>query len=743
MTQNKNVIFTASSRVWAALIALIMMLTLMAPVDSHAAGKAKSGNAYAKSIKTSAGKLTPKFNKKKNSYVVKLKAGQASAKITFTKAHKKAKLYVKNNKGKYKFVKGSKVKMVVKVGKGSSKKVSLRIVAENKKNRKTYTVTVKREATASGSPATPPSPGASGAAGSLVSRLAELDKNLYVYRDFADGFNNFTQKAWMGDNAANVPKMNEAATPGYAGVSGLAAEIDFRRHSWGGYMFLNGSLKAGETQPDPDFGKTECGLDLTGASRLVFYAKGETGKEKVEFFMGGMGWNGNQKTSKYPDSTKKVTLGVVSLKKTWTKYEINLSGKDLSRIGCGFGWVASNLYNDVSKVKFSLDDIHYEFPKARTGPVFLQSYASAKPGTDDSIINNFAYLYDNAAAALTLSYAGEHARARQIADAIVYALNNDRFYTDGRMRNAYSAGDPRSFKGWFSRNEKGAGKAFARMPGFYDRADGEWYEDYYAVSSATGNMAWAVTALCEVYRNAPKRTEYLNAARKVGDFILTLKDDKGAGGFLAGYEDWEGRAFPARYKSTEHNIDLITVYGLLAKLTREKKYADAAAHAKEFVLAMYDAKKHCFYTGTAEDGVTISKEVLPLDCNTWAILALGDSFKDGAKVMAFVEQSMRVAGKPGYDFNQDKDGVWFEGTAQAALAYKQIGATAKYKEIMAYLNANALKDGSLFAADRNGVTTGFIVSGTNIPWKYGKRTHVGATAWLAFAQMGRNPFEVL
>ena len=66
---------------------------------------------------------------------------------------------------------------------------------------------------------------------------------------------------------------------------------------------------------------------------------------------------------------------------------------------------------------------------------------------------------------------------------------------------------------------------------------------------------------------------------------------------------------------------------------------------------------------------------------------------------------------------------------------------SKYNELITYLNINRLSDGSITAANRNGVSTGFLVSGTEIPWEYGKRQHLGATAWLAFAQLGKNPFD--
>lgn len=333
---------------------------------------------------------------------------------------------------------------------------------------------------------------------------------------------------------------------------------------------------------------------------------------------------------------------------------------------------------------------------------------------------------------MALTYAGKHERACQIADAIIYALNNDRYYTDGRLRNAYMGGNPQSFPGWFSMR----GKEFARMPGFYDAAAGMWYEDVYAVSAgSTGNMAWAILALCEVYENAGGNEKYLRAAQQIGDFVLTLET---VNGFTGGYEGWEGKETRVSYLSTEHNADLISAFGSLHKLTGEQKYANASALARSFVLSMYEADKGCFYTGTTNDGVTANKDVIPLDCQTWTLLALGNAFADGDRVLRYIEENMAVS--EGYDFNTDKDGVWYEGTAQTALVYLSTGNDAKYYEILNAMNARCLPDGSITAADRDGVSTGFMVSGLDIPWEYDERVHVGATSWLAFAQMGKNPF---
>jgi hypothetical protein len=47
----------------------------------------------------------------------------------------------------------------------------------------------------------------------IASQLENNKTRLYVYNDFADGRNYYTQKAFMGDNyrQENIPPMNEAA----------------------------------------------------------------------------------------------------------------------------------------------------------------------------------------------------------------------------------------------------------------------------------------------------------------------------------------------------------------------------------------------------------------------------------------------------------------------------------------------------------------------------------------------------
>lgn len=380
--------------------------------------------------------------------------------------------------------------------------------------------------------------------------------------------------------------------------------------------------------------------------------------------------------------------------------------------------------------------IGYLAARAEACGGFIYVSDDTKGGTD-----GFAYLYDNAVALIALSSAGADWHAQLIADSLVYAMEHDRCFDDGRLRNAYVGGDPRSGTGWSFIS----GAESVRLPGSWK--DGGWQEDYYAVSTSTGNMAWAILALCEAAQSAPEgnAAEYVAAAERAADFVLTLRSD--TGGFTGGYEGWDDNQTKAVYKSTEHNIDLISAFASLAELMQDtapskaSDYAEASEYAKAFVLTMYDEELHCFYTGTEGNGVTISKGVLPLDTNSWALLAFGNDFTDAELIIKFVEENMAVGG--GFDFSTgDLDGIWNEGTAQMAVCYKVLDDAEAYEEVMTYLGSQTAADGSITAADRDGVSTGFLVSGTDMPWVFNHSTNIGATSWLAFAQMGVNPLNL-
>jgi hypothetical protein len=584
----------------------------------------------------------------------------------------------------------------------------------------------------------------------LATQVDTHSRRLYVYADYSDSRNAFTQRGVMRDGNVAEPQMDEASSIHYSGITSVKVTAPLASGGWSGYYFGNGILPAGGA-PQFNWGDHDAGMDLRGAEKLVFYARAENGQTaSVNFFVGG---NGAGKP--HPDTGRKET-GYKTLTQNWQRFEISLSGVNLSYISGGFGWVTNYDSNPgKSEIIFYMDEIYFEYSSPRPDPVFPASYAPVPLSQDGYFINSVAYSYDIAMTVLALSYAGKSEQASKVADGLVFALYNDRKYSPSErgVRNGYATGNPESFPGWVSETGK---KPFAKLTGFFDINSQQWWEDYYSDSYSTGNNAWVVIALVEVWKNSGK-TEYLEAACTIANYIHSLKDNTN-GGFRGGWEGFDDAQQKAGYVSTEHCIDIYSAFTRLATILDTLKnapsaagsaqfYRDDAAHARTFVLRMYDPVQGLFYTGTNPDGA-INKDVYPLDVNTWGLMTFhNDPAFDAQKILSTIESRFAVAG--GYDFNDDRDGkIWWEGTLQKTVVDKIMGNEDKYLAQLAFVNAAAEADGSITAASGDGLTTGIWLEGTNPDgtpkgneWKYNKRVHTGATAWLALAQLGENPLS--
>lgn len=103
--------------------------------------------------------------------------------------------------------------------------------------------------------------------------------------------------------------------------------------------------------PPNNWGTQKGGYDLTGASKLNFWAKGEVGGEIVEFKMGGIiGPEGD---------SDQASTGPVMLTPEWREYTLDVSTLDLSCIIGGFCFAISSMENSEGAT-FYLDDIVYK-----------------------------------------------------------------------------------------------------------------------------------------------------------------------------------------------------------------------------------------------------------------------------------------------------------------------------------------------------------------------------------------------
>ncbi len=346
------------------------------------------------------------------------------------------------------------------------------------------------------------------------------------------------------------------------------------------------------------------------------------------------------------------------------------------------------------------------------GPGLLQSYDVSGNGTFDRTQAGCAYVYDNAVAGLAMLATGNAEGARRIADALTHAQGRDRFFPDGRLRNAYRAG-PIPSEGNYP------------LAGWWDDTQKRWLEDGYQVGTATGVLAWAM--LLWIGLGNP----YLAAARRAADFVETQL--KGPRGFTGGFIGFEPTPQRVTWVSTEHNIDLAAAFAALGR-------KDAAAHAADFVASMWRTAEGRFNMGLHPDGSV--NEGSAIDANLWPLLAAGAQPAWQAALPWVLTQHglPQGAAKDGVDFNTDRDGIWLEGTAITALACKRLGLPAS--RLMATLQANTSPGGLIYASTTPRLTTG-LSTGLDehaADFYYYRRPHLAPTAWAALAAKGTTPF---
>src|SRR5215467_7264275 len=225
--------------------------------------------------------------------------------------------------------------------------------------------------------------------------------------------------------------------------------------------------------------------------------------------------------------------------------------------------------------------------------------------TDQQGLQSTGFVYDNSLvlqAHLLRGRGDDVARAALLGEALLHAQQTDSI-GDGRVRQAYFVDQP------------DANGVFVRPALF----------PFFFLGSAVGDMAWTAIGLAQLFERT-RDSRFLQGAVRLGHWIVNNTfDTRGAGGFNFGVDNGNNRLL---FKSTEHNIDCIALFNMLAALTGDSSWLDQAEHARVFVNAMFHADGGFFFTGTAPDGVSvdpvISQNNIPEDVQTWSFLATRD-----------------------------------------------------------------------------------------------------------------------
>ena len=358
-----------------------------------------------------------------------------------------------------------------------------------------------------------------------------------------------------------------------------------------------------------------------------------------------------------------------------------------------------------------------------SGPVFLASYPTVASGP----LQGAAFLYDNAVAAIALTACGEREKAAQIGDAILIALDRDRTWHDGRLRNGYMAGP--------------VGSGPVKLAGWWDGGQNMWVEDRYQVGSDNGNMAWAMLALLALDQSGDRPggdRRYRDGAARIGAWVAQWESKSGPGGFTGGTFGHEPSPVVETWKSTEHNTDLAAAFSRLAEATGDRKWLQQADAARQFVREMWNPGCTCFAVGTGTDGKT-PNPYLALDAQIWPLLALPGASARYGEVAATVKSRLSDGG--GFAYSEAREGLWTEGTAQVALFMGLSGNSAGAERLAAAVDTMRLPDGSYYAASTKELPTGFMLeTDPTQPRQYFHIAHLAAASWAALAIRRYNPF---
>ncbi|MFH1457954.1 MAG: hypothetical protein ABIG31_02160 [Candidatus Omnitrophota bacterium] len=170
-------------------------------------------------------------------------------------------------------------------------------------------------------------------------------KEFVVYADKNARDNHYIPSGWMGDYG-DIKLNDQVAQDPQSGATCMQFTYSAKKaqsQGWAGVYWQN---------PANNWGTKKGGFDLTGTTKITFWARGEKGGEAVQKFMVG-GIKGT-----YPD-TANIEMGPIELTDTWKQYAINITGKDLSYISGGFGWVTTADLNPDG-CTFYLDNVKFE-----------------------------------------------------------------------------------------------------------------------------------------------------------------------------------------------------------------------------------------------------------------------------------------------------------------------------------------------------------------------------------------------
>ncbi len=327
------------------------------------------------------------------------------------------------------------------------------------------------------------------------------------------------------------------------------------------------------------------------------------------------------------------------------------------------------------------------FPSTASTNAYNWLKAQQKPtGLVESFENggtaaNLAVVYDQAVAAEAFLVMGDVPRARQVLT-VLRGLQKP----DGGWYNIYNCNDLSTI---------------------------EWHRD-------VGPAAWVALAVAKYEIQTGDTLTYHDMGVRATTFAFGFQQSDG--GVNGGWEAETTGVWYHTWGSTEHNEDVYAAalyYGFTTKAAQIRSFLDTVA---------WDSSNSRFFGGRAD-----TRD--PMDVNAWGVSALGATGAhpySAALDYVLAHHRNTQGGIDAFDFNSDKNDIWFEGTGQMVVAFKEVGRSSE----ASYYFAQLLK-----GQKANGGVPYSLLGTNNGYWTMSAANAVSSAGWLIFADAGFNPLK--
>lgn len=175
----------------------------------------------------------------------------------------------------------------------------------------------------------------------------QISDQFFVFTERGSRENHYIASGWMGD--FGDIKFNGGFKANAAkGETSMQIKYTAERKQGAGWSGIYWQM------PANNWGDKRGGYDLGNYHKLTFMARGEKGGEYIDKFMVG-GITGQTEEGDSDEASTDAT----ELSKDWKKYEIDLTGRDLSHMIGGFGF-AINAEMNPTGATFYLDEVVFE-----------------------------------------------------------------------------------------------------------------------------------------------------------------------------------------------------------------------------------------------------------------------------------------------------------------------------------------------------------------------------------------------